>query len=422
MLLSQRRLFAGHFFSHSFCLGASEQKSAASIYPQRDTRTTGVIMTKIIFKNDAQRQYINIDWNKVVARLEELKNVKESLGNKHFTQSVREWAESLEIEEQIRLLNVTLGGLSNDDASVGVYATRPEDYERFAPFLEPIIREYHKISGETKQHHDWNIPVGEYVLTKIDPSLDRVSMRARVARNVNGWNLPSSMSQDERVQFEAYMEGIFAGLSIAGKYHSLTPGHAAELSQEEADQMRRDHMLFNDMTTDNHLTSSGIASHWPHGRGIWVSEDETKMIWIGEEDHLRIISIVHGNDLGVVDKSLSDLLTAMENAGVAFAMHPTYGVITTCPTNMGTGKRQSILGMFPNLSKRGTDEANLKRIAKELGLQARGLSGEHSQMDERGTADISPSARFGVTEAEVTKRLYEGLRALYAREKEAGQE
>ena len=38
-------------------------------------------------------------------------------------------------------------------------------------------------------------------------------------------------------------------------------------------------------------------------KGIWLSEDKTKMIWVGEEDQLRIISIVHGNDLGVVDNS-----------------------------------------------------------------------------------------------------------------------
>jgi creatine kinase len=41
-------------------------------------------------------------------------------------------------------------------------------------------------------------------------------------------------------------------------------------------------------------------------------------------------------------------------------------------------------------------------------------------MDKEGTADISPSARFGVTEASVTKRLYEGLIKLYAIEAEAG--
>jgi arginine kinase len=88
-----------------------------------------------------------------------------------------------------------MGGLCNDDSSVGAYATRPEDYDKFSFFLEPLIREYHKIDGQTKQTHDWNIPVGEYVLTKIDPRLEKVSMRARVARNVKGWNLPPSMDK-----------------------------------------------------------------------------------------------------------------------------------------------------------------------------------------------------------------------------------
>eukprot|EP00178_Gracilaria_changii_P000885 TRINITY_DN1115_c0_g3_i3.p1 TRINITY_DN1115_c0_g3~~TRINITY_DN1115_c0_g3_i3.p1 ORF type:complete len:110 (-),score=9.83 TRINITY_DN1115_c0_g3_i3:927-1256(-) len=109
------------------------------------------------------------------------------------------------------------------------------------------------------------------------------------------------------------------------------------------------------MTTDIHLTSTGIASDWPNGRGIWISEDETKMIWVCEEDHLRIISIVQGNDLGLVDKSLHDLLTAIEKKGLEFAEHATYGVITTCPTNMGTGKRQSILGKFPRITQGGKD-------------------------------------------------------------------
>jgi arginine kinase len=48
-------------------------------------------------------------------------------------------------------------------------------------------------------------------------------------------------------------------------------------------------------------------------------------------------------------------------------------------------------------------------MAKSIGLQARGMGGEHSSMDEEGTADISPSARFGVTEAYVTLKLYNGL-------------
>ena len=174
-----------------------------------------------------------------------------------------------------------MGGLCNDDSSVGVYATRPEDYDNFSFYLEPLIRAYHKIEGDTKQEHDWNIPVGKYLLQECNPKLEKVSMRARVARNVKGWNLPPSMNKDERLKFEKFMEEIFAKFDIPGKYHSLTPGHANKCSDKDADQMRKDHFLFNDMTTDNHLTSSGVASDWPHGRGIWLSDDKTKMIWVG---------------------------------------------------------------------------------------------------------------------------------------------
>ena len=109
-------------------------------------------------------------------------------------------------------------------------------------------------------------------------------MRARVARNVKGWNLPPLMSKDERIKFENKMTEVFASFGMEGKYHSLTPGHKDFISNEKADELRNKHYLFNDMTTDNHLTSSGVASDWPHGRGIWISSDETKMIWIGEED------------------------------------------------------------------------------------------------------------------------------------------
>jgi creatine kinase len=43
-----------------------------------------------------------------------------------------------------------IAGLTNDDSSVGIAATRPEDYDIFLFYLEPLIREYHKIEGQTK--------------------------------------------------------------------------------------------------------------------------------------------------------------------------------------------------------------------------------------------------------------------------------
>ena len=38
-----------------------------------------------------------------------------------------------------------MGGLENDDSSVGAYATRPDDYDKYSFYLEPLIREYHGI-------------------------------------------------------------------------------------------------------------------------------------------------------------------------------------------------------------------------------------------------------------------------------------
>jgi len=50
-------------------------------------------------------------------------------------------------------------------------------------------------------------------------------MRARVARNVKGWNLPPSMDKEERLKFESKMVEAFESFGIPGKYYSLTPGH-----------------------------------------------------------------------------------------------------------------------------------------------------------------------------------------------------
>ena len=270
---------------------------------------------KYIFIDEArlafQKENGEVDWNLVKQRWIELRKVKESLAGKYYTDDVHRKAQTLPQPDQKRLLDIMMGGLCNNDSSVGVYATRPEDYDNFNFYLEPLIRAYHKIEGDTKQVHDWNIPVGKYLLKECNPNLEKVSMRARVARNVKGWNLPPSMDKAERLRFEAKMEGVFKSFTIAGKYHSLTPGHANHLSEQQANVFIKKHYLFNDMTTDNHLTSSGVANDWPHGRGIWLSDDETKMIWVGEEDQLRIISIVQGNDLGVVDDSLRTLLTQM---------------------------------------------------------------------------------------------------------------
>ena len=101
--------------------------------------------------------------------------------------------------------------------------------------------------------------------------------------------------------------------------------------------------------------------------------------------------------------------------GLKFAVSPDYGVVTSCPTNLGTGMRASVHIPLPNLTRGGSD-AKAKAVCKPLGLSVRGLGGEHTAIGEGGICDISPSARFCIKEAEISTKLYRGLELLKADE------
>ncbi len=73
------------------------------------------------------------------------------MANKFFTAEVSKKARSLPDEDQQRILDIMMGGLENDDSSVGAYATRPEDYDAYSFYLEPLIRAYHNIQENVKQ-------------------------------------------------------------------------------------------------------------------------------------------------------------------------------------------------------------------------------------------------------------------------------
>jgi protein-arginine kinase len=104
--------------------------------------------------------------------------------------------------------------------------------------------------------------------------------------------------------------------------------------------------------------------------------------------------------------------------GLKFAVSPDYGVVTSCPTNLGTGMRASVHIPLPNLTKDGSD-ARAKAVCKPLGLSVRGLGGEHTAIGEGGICDISPSARFCIKEAQIITALYIGLSRLKAEEDKA---
>eukprot|EP01047_Picozoa_sp_COSAG01_P025411 COSAG01_NODE_1604_length_9754_cov_26.375829_4_plen_274_part_00 len=193
------------------------------------------------------------------------------------------------------------------------------------------------------------------------------------------------------------------------------------MDEAEYQALVKAHIAFKDMSADPYLLSAGIAQHWPHGRGVYISGDRGFIIWVGEEDHLRIMCMQKGTVLNEVFDRLKgalDVVSGIESIG-GFAISPDYGVVTSCPTNLGTGMRASLHIQLPNLTADGTD-AKAKAICKPLGLSVRGLGGEHTPIGADGTVDISPSARFCITEAQIVTALYQGIERLKRAEDGAG--
>eukprot|EP00232_Nephroselmis_pyriformis_P026272 CAMPEP_0182870686 /NCGR_PEP_ID=MMETSP0034_2-20130328/10679_1 /TAXON_ID=156128 /ORGANISM="Nephroselmis pyriformis, Strain CCMP717" /LENGTH=394 /DNA_ID=CAMNT_0025003199 /DNA_START=20 /DNA_END=1204 /DNA_ORIENTATION=- len=336
--------------------------------------------------------------------------------------------DSLDPALQKRLLLCCKSGIENPDSGMGVYAMYPDDYDVLKPFMGAAIKDYHKIKGEVKHVTNWDtskisgMPAdGALDLAKL--GLGTTSMRVRVGRNLAAFPLPGAMTRDDRVKMEKTMVGAFKKLiadpQFGGRYHSLTPGTPESISQAEYQQLVDAHVMFKDMSADPYLNSAGISKDWPYGRGCYQSADKGFIVWVGEEDHLRIMCMAKGTLLNDVFGRLEKCLKVMDGM-CSFAHSKDYGYVTSCPTNLGTGMRASIHIALPKLTKSGTDEETPKKIAKALGLSVRGVGGEHTAMGADGTVDISPSARLCIQEAEVVAALYKGIKLLMAAENRAG--
>merc|ERR1712195_143865 len=330
--------------------------------------------------------------------------------------------DTLNDDQKIRLLTCCLSGVANPDSCMGCYAMNPKDYDEFSPFFKAALQQYHKVDLKVNKHvNNWSL-VGvaglpeDGILDLKKLGLPELSQRVRTGRNLNKYPLPGAMTKEDRINMEVDMGKVYDTLiadpRYGGRYVSITPGHKHFIETAEYDSYVKAHIMFKDMSVDSYLLSAGIAGDWPHGRGCYVSEDKGFIIRNGEEDHLRIMCMKKGSILNEVFDRLETAVKVVEaNIDGGCAMSPDYGVVTSCPTNIGTGMRASLHIPLPNLTKDGTD-AKAKVIAGPLGLSVRGLGGEHTPIGSDGTVDISPSARFCITEAEIVTALYLGIKLL----------
>lgn len=163
---------------------------------------------------------------------------------------------------------------------------------------------------------------------------------------------------------------------------------------------------------DRFLEACNLNRDWPNGRGIFHNKEKTFLVWVNEEDQLRIISMQKGADLHAVFDRLSRGAAEIEKV-VKFAHDEHLGYITSCPTNLGTAMRASVHVKLPHLSK---DKVAFQAIADKYYVQIRGIHGEHSESDD-GTFDISNKRRLGRSEKDLVQDMYDGVKAMIDAEK-----
>lgn len=351
------------------------------------------------------------------------KNFHRSLMAKTLTPELFEQLKDVKSSKGYSLSNAIMTGVVTPHLGVGATAGDEECFELFKDLYYPIIKGWHGYDAATSKHP-----------TDLDPSklsfLDEQkelfakyvkSTRIRAARNISGFSLPPGATDEERAGVETVLKQCFTGLTdeLAGTYYPLD-GMAEETTKKLLDAG----FLFQIPTARNLLTGAGAARSWPKSRGIFHNEAQTALAWVNEEDHCRIISMELGGDIPSVFTrfcAISNAIKASAEANNAKLMwNENLGFLGTCPSNLGTGLRASVMVVLehfnaimedPNASTE--DKHMLDEVCDMFDLQPRGSAGEHSAA-VGGKFDVSNKQRLGFSEVQLVQKMIDGVTKVIA--------
>jgi protein-arginine kinase len=294
-----------------------------------------------------------------------------------------------------------------DNQHCGIYAGDEDSYLDFADIFDPLICEYHGLPAGFKHVSNMNV---EEIKGNVGSDVPVHSVRIRVGRSIQGFGLSPGITKDQRVGVENLMKNAFPKFAgdLAGNYYALTG-----MDEKVRQQLVDDHFLF--MSGDPNLKVAGMERDWPEGRGIFHNEAKTFLVWINEEDQLRIISMQKGGDVrGVFERLARGIKTVQDSvkaeSGKDFQLSDKFGYIHSCPTNLGTGMRASVHVDLPGWTKEGLPA--LQKRCEELSVQPRGTRGESGGQTGH-TYDISNKHRLGHSEVSLVQTMIDGVNTLW---------
>lgn len=213
-----------------------------------------------------------------------------------------------------------------------------------------------------------------------------VSTRIRLARNLDKTPFPNTL-KDTAEATEKIKNAILGSNSTLSKEFDF-------ISLDNTPALRKQELA------EIHLISPIMCNG--KGKSVMISKDNSMSIMLMEEDHIRLQVIKGGFSLDEAYSLASKVDDVIEES-IDYAFDDTFGYLTACPTNTGTGMRASVMMHLPAL----TITENIGRIissAASLGIEVRGLYGEGTKA-YGNLYQFSNRTTLGISEEQVIEKL-----------------
>lgn len=166
---------------------------------------------------------------------------------------------------------------------------------------------------------------------------------------------------------------------------------------------------------EKHLISPNLVEK-SNKSAVMMNSDQSVSIMINEEDHIRIQCLLPGFQLSQA-WDLANKIDDIIEENVKYAFDENVGYLSSCPTNVGTGIRASVMVHLPALTMTGYMNRILQAV-NQIGFTVRGLYGEGSE-SEGNIFQISNQVTLGRTEGEIIKTLAEVTKQIANKENDA---
>lgn len=220
-----------------------------------------------------------------------------------------------------------------------------------------------------------------------DENMVVISTRVRMARNIAGYKYPTAADNETNEKIVGHFDSIYT------KSDCLKNGtffRDTDLSQ-----------LDKDFLIERHLMSPNFM-HDKNSRALYLSCDEQISIMINEEDHIRMQALVPGLNPDLALEKISEYDSEISKY-LEFDYDADFGFLTSCPTNVGTGLRTSVLIHLPGLVITKEIDRVIAKITK-MGVAVRGFYGEGT--DVLGNLfQVSNQKTLGISEKETLESL-----------------